>query len=89
VRIDVRSADDRRRLRGQAPGADGALRSQRFSHEIRSLDVDDLERSLEALLAEGDRLSPQLLDLAAVERQVLVDRLSTVDDLISSSRGRG
>ena len=61
----------------------------RFSHEIRSLDVDDLERSLEALLAEGDRLSPQLLDLAAVERQVLVDRLSTVDDLISSSRGRG
>jgi polysaccharide pyruvyl transferase WcaK-like protein len=61
----------------------------RFSHEIRSLDVDDLERSLEALLAEGDRLSPQLLDLAAAERQVLVDRLSTVDDLISSSRGRG
>ena len=37
----------------------------RFSHEIRSLDVDDLVRSLEGLLAEGDRLSPHLLDVAA------------------------
>ncbi|WP_324145161.1 polysaccharide pyruvyl transferase family protein [Intrasporangium sp.] len=60
----------------------------RFSHEIRSLDVDDLERSLDGLLAEGDRLSPQLLDLAAEQRQALVDRLSTVDDLISSARSR-
>jgi polysaccharide pyruvyl transferase WcaK-like protein len=56
----------------------------RFSREIRSLDVDDLERSLEALLVEGDRLSPQLLDVAAAERQALVDRLSAVDDLVSS-----
>lgn len=60
----------------------------RFSHEIRTLDVDDLERSLEALLAEGDRLSSHLLDVAAAEQQGLVDRLSAVDDLISSARGR-
>jgi polysaccharide pyruvyl transferase WcaK-like protein len=60
----------------------------RFSHEIRSLNVDDLDRSLDGLLAEGDRLSPQLLDVASDERQALVDRLSTVDDLISSARCR-
>ena len=60
----------------------------RFSHEIRSLHVDDLERSLDGLLAEGDRLSPQLLDVAAQERQALIDRLSTVDELISSAPSR-
>lgn len=60
----------------------------RFSHEIRTLDVDDLERSLGALLAEGDRLSPHLLDVAAAEKRALVDQLSAVDDLIRSARGR-
>lgn len=60
----------------------------RFSHEIRSLRVDDLERSLDGLLAEGDRLSSQLLDVAAQERQALVDRLSNVDELISSAPSR-
>jgi polysaccharide pyruvyl transferase WcaK-like protein len=62
------------------------FRVSRFSHAIRSLDADVLERSLEALLAEGDRLTPQLLGVAAAERQALADRLSTMDELISSSR---
>ena len=61
----------------------------RFSHEIRTLDVDDLERSLGALVAEGDRLSAHLLDVAATEQRQLVDRLSAVDDLIRSAVGSG
>ena len=32
------------------------------------MDADDLVRSLEGLLAEADRLSPHLLDVAAAER---------------------
>ena len=55
----------------------------RFSHEIRTLDVDDLVQSLEALLVESDRLSPHLLDVAGEERRTLVRHLSTLDDLIA------
>jgi polysaccharide pyruvyl transferase WcaK-like protein len=54
----------------------------RFTHEIRTLDVDALARSLEALLAEGDRLSVCLLDVAAAEQRTLVAQLSAVDDLV-------
>ena len=61
---------------------------RRFSHEIRTLDVDSLARSLEVLLAEGDRLSPHLLEVAAAEERGLLDRLAPLDDLISASRGR-
>jgi polysaccharide pyruvyl transferase WcaK-like protein len=61
----------------------------RFSHAIRSLDVDALELSLEMLLDEGDRLTPKLLAVAAAERQALADRLSRMDELISSSQPRG
>ncbi len=61
---------------------------RRFSHEIRTLDVEHLANSLDALLAEGDRLSPHLLEVAAAEQRGLIDHLTPVDDLISAARGR-
>ena len=60
----------------------------RFSHEIRSLEVDRLQRSLEELLGQGDRLTPHLLEVAASERRALLGLLSEVDELISSTRDR-
>ena len=60
----------------------------RYTHEIRTLDVDDLVRSLDALLGEGDQLSAHLLVVAAAERRTLVARLTAVDDLVPASRDR-
>ena len=60
----------------------------RYTHEIRTLDVDDLARSLEALLADGDRLSAHLLDVATAEQSTLVAQLSAVDDLVPAVRDR-
>ena len=61
----------------------------RFTHDIRTLDVDDLARSLESLLAEGDRFSARLLEVAAAEQRTLVAHLSAVDDLVPAGRDRG
>ena len=47
------------------------------------------EQPSPVLLDEGDRLTPKLLAVAAAERQALADRLSTMDELISSSQPRG
>jgi polysaccharide pyruvyl transferase WcaK-like protein len=59
----------------------------RFSHDIRAMDVDELERSLNAALAEGRRLSPHLLDVAAEQQAALADQLSVFDDLIQRATG--
>ena len=58
----------------------------RFAHEIRTMDADDLIRSLEGLLAEADRLSPHLLQVAAAEQRTLAAQLSAVDGLVPAAR---
>ena len=57
----------------------------RFSHEIRTIDVDDLQLSLASLLAEGAQLTPHLLDVAGEEQRALTDQLSAVDRLIRAA----
>jgi len=60
----------------------------RFTHDIRTLDVDELVHSLDSLLAEGDRFSADLLEVAAAEQRALVAHLSAVDDLVPAVRDR-
>ena len=57
----------------------------RFAHDIRTLDPVELELALEALLLEGDRLSPRLLQVAAEEERDVTDQLSALDEVMGTS----